>query len=79
MFYRCTNCLAYSVLYSRDHKQGFILYCISTHWTIICIRDCKENDTESVGKENIFGAGPLIAGAVDVWEWEKYFQGENAD
>lgn len=35
VFYRCTNCLANSVLYSRDHKQGFILYCISTHWTII--------------------------------------------
>lgn len=35
VFNRCTNCLANSVLYSCEHTQGFILYCISTHWTII--------------------------------------------
>lgn len=42
VFYRCTNCPADSVLYSCDLTQGFILYCISTHWTITCLRDCKE-------------------------------------
>lgn len=44
-------CLANSVLYSCDHKQGFILYCISTHWTIIRRRDCKENYSEAMRRE----------------------------
>lgn len=77
VFYRCTNCLANSVLYSRDHKQGFILYCISTHWTIIRIRDCKENDIESVGRENpnTFASYSRRSCGSE----EKYFPGETAD
>lgn len=69
--------LANSVLYSRDHTQGFILYCKSTHGTIIPKRDCKENDVcvcviSTKRKLQTFGAGPTIVGAVK----KKYFQNE---
>lgn len=68
VFYRCTNCLANSVLYSRDHKQGFILYCISTHWTIIRIRDCKENDIESVGMKNLNTLWCWVLVLLELWK-----------
>lgn len=75
VFYSCTNCLANSVLYSRDHKQGFILYCISTHWTIIRIRDCKENLMGWRIWTLLVGLlGPSLAGAVEVGSERNIFQ-----
>lgn len=68
VFYRCTNCLADSVLYSCDDTQGFIVYCISTHWTIIRLRDCKE-------KSEPF----LVLGPTEGWKQEKYFPWESAN
>lgn len=66
VFYSCTNCLPNSVLYSCEHKQGFILYCISTHWTIILMRDCKENLLERIIRTLVVRLpGPLV-GAVTV-------------
>lgn len=73
VFYSCTNCLANSVLYSRDHKQGFILYCISTHWTIILMRDCKENLLGRIIRTLFVRLlGPSLVGAVKVGS-ERFF------
>lgn len=65
--YRCTNCLANSVLYSRAHQQGLILYCISTtHWTII--RLCKENNRESFVRKNPLLV--LVLVLLELWKLE---------
>lgn len=79
VFYSCTNCLANSVLYSRDHKQGFILYCISTHWTIILMRDCKENLLGRIIRTLfVRWLGPSLVGAVKVGSERFFFFKETA-
>lgn len=77
VFYSCTNCLPNSVLYSCEHKQGFILYCISTHWTIILMRDCKENLLERIIRTLCvrFVWGPLV-GAVKFESQRIFFSQE---
>lgn len=79
VFYSCTNCLPNSVLYSCEHKQGFILYCISTHWTIILMRDCKENLLERIIRTLCvrFVWGPLV-GAVKFESQRIFFLKKNA-